>query len=208
MWDERYAADVPAYGEEPNGFLVEAAARLKPGKVLCLAEGQGRNAVWLAGQGFTVTAMDQSPVGLGYARELAARRGVELETQVGDLADYDLSEAQWDNIVSIFGHLPPELRRSVHQRVVRALKPGGMFLLEAYRPAQLEADGVGGPPDAAMMLDLQIIAQELPELEPVIARKVSREVDEGVYHHGLSETVQYVGRKPELERGKKTDVFT
>ncbi|MBH1943725.1 class I SAM-dependent methyltransferase [Erythrobacter sp. YJ-T3-07] len=195
MWDERYSADAPAYGDEPNGFLVEKADLLKPGSVLCIAEGQGRNAVWLAGQGFTVTAMDQSPVGLSYAADLARRRHVALSTQVGDLSDFDLGESRWDNIVSIFGHLPGDLRRSVHRRIEQALTPGGCFLLEAYRPSQIEAEGTGGPGDVDMLLDLGKLAAELPNLEPVVGREVSREVNEGSYHHGLSDTVQFIGRK-------------
>ena len=197
MWDDRYAQSDAAYGDEPNGFLVESVGQLRSGNVLCIAEGQGRNAVWLASQGFDVTAMDQSSVGLEYALGLAKSRGVALEAEVGDLADFDLGDEKWDNIVSIFGHLPSSLRQSVHQRIERALKPGGRLLIEAYRPSQIEAEGTGGPADLDMLLDLAKIDEELPKLEPLVAREVSREVNEGSYHHGLSDTVQFVGRKPE-----------
>lgn len=197
MWDDRYSHSEAAYGDNPNGFLVETVGQLRSGNVLCIAEGQGRNAVWLAGQGFDVTAMDQSPVGLEYARGLAKNRGVALDTEVGDLVDFDLGDEKWDNIVSIFGHLPSALRQSVHQRIERALKPGGRLLIEAYRPSQIEAAGTGGPADVDMLLDLAKIEDELPKLEPLVAREVSREVNEGSYHHGMSDTVQYVGRKPE-----------
>ncbi|MEJ2457472.1 MAG: class I SAM-dependent methyltransferase [Novosphingobium sp.] len=106
MWDERFSEPGYAYGTEPNDFLKERVADLKRGRCLCLAEGQGRNAVWLAQQGFDVTAMDQSPAGLEKARELAESRGVTIATQVGDLVDFDLGEGVWDSIVSIFVHLP------------------------------------------------------------------------------------------------------
>jgi len=196
MWDQRYSNTKLAYGDQPNGFLVEQVATLKPGGCLCLAEGQGRNAIWLAQQGFSVTAMDQSPVGMARARELAAERGVAIDTQVGDLADFDLGEEKWDNIVSIFGHLPAELRRSVHRRVVQALKPGGIFLLEAYTPEQLVMPGTGGPSDPDMLPTAEMIRREAEGLEFLIDREIHREVKEGDYHHGMSAVVQIVARKP------------
>jgi 2-polyprenyl-3-methyl-5-hydroxy-6-metoxy-1,4-benzoquinol methylase len=106
MWDQRYQENKPVYGEAANDFLVEQVGLLRPGTCLCLAEGQGRNAVWIAEQGFAVSAMDQSSVGMAKAAGLAAARGVALKTAVGDLADFDLGSGKWDNIVSIFGHLP------------------------------------------------------------------------------------------------------
>lgn len=138
-WDERFGQADLAYGDGPNDFLAEQVGALTPGNCLCIAEGQGRNAVWLASQGFAVTAMDQSPVGMARARDLAARQGVALATETGDLSTWDLGEARWDNIVSIFGHLPAALRRDVHARVVKALKPGGTF-----RPAPARADRHAG----------------------------------------------------------------
>lgn len=196
MWDQRYSGGGLAYGDQPNGFLVEQVNALKPGTCLCLAEGQGRNAIWLARQGFSVTAMDQSPVGMARARELAAERGVSIDTQVGDLSDFDLGDARWDNIISIIGHLPSDLRRSVHQRVVRALKPGGIFLLEAYTPEQLAMPGTGGPSDADMLPTAEMVRSETEGLEFIIARETHREVNEGEYHHGMSAVVQIVARKP------------
>ncbi len=196
MWDQRYSDRKLAYGDQPNGFLVEQVAALKPGSCLCLAEGQGRNAIWLAQQGFSVTAMDQSPVGMARAQELATERGVAIETQVGDLADFDLGDGRWDNIVSIFGHLPADLRRNVHRRVVQALKPGGIFLLEAYTPEQLVMPGTGGPSDPDMLPTAEMIRKEAEGLEFLIDREIHREVKEGDYHHGMSAVVQIVARKP------------
>ena len=195
-WDERFGQADLAYGDRPNDFLVEQVGALTPGNCLCIAEGQGRNAVWLAAQGFVVTAMDQSPVGMERARELAARRGVTLTTQTGDLSTWDMGEARWDNIVSIFGHLPAALRRDVHARIVKALTPGGTFLLEAYTPEQLEMPGKGGPGEKDMLPDLAALREELAGLDFVLAREIHREVDEGLYHHGLSAVVQIVARKP------------
>lgn len=196
MWDDRYGDSELAYGDRPNDFLAENADKLTAGTCLCLAEGQGRNAVWLAQQGFSVTAVDQSKVGMNRAAELARERGVALEVRVADLAEFDLGEDRWDSIVSIFGHLPPALRQDVHRRVIRALKPGGTFLLEAYTPRQIEMPGTGGPADIEMLPGESDLRQELAGLHFPLLREVEREVNEGSYHHGLSAVVQLVAQKP------------
>jgi SAM-dependent methyltransferase len=195
MWDQRYQENKPVYGEAANDFLVEQVGLLRPGTCLCLAEGQGRNAVWIAEQGFAVSAMDQSSVGMAKAAELAAARGVALETAVGDLAEFDLGSGKWDNIVSIFGHLPGPLRRDVHRRVVEALRPGGIFLLEAFTPDQLATEGTGGPADPDMLLTIAKLKAELAELEVVFAREIVRPVNEGDYHKGDCAVVQFIARK-------------
>lgn len=196
MWDARYAGDDYVYGTEPNDFLVAMAGRLPAGgAVLCLAEGEGRNAVWLARQGFRVTGVDASAVGLAKARHLAGRFGVAIETVHADLAGLDLGEARWDAIVSIFCHLPPDLRRRVHAGVVRALKPGGVFLLEAYTPRQLQF-GTGGPPDAAMMMDLAGLTAELHGLAFEHGVELDRAIREGRLHDGVGAVVQVLARKP------------
>ena len=195
MWDERYGKDALVYGDAPNDFLVEQAGLLNGGNCLCLAEGQGRNAVWLAAQGLEVTAVDQSGVGMEKAQNLAETRGVQISTQVADLADYDLGHERWDNIVSIFGHLPSALRRDVHRRIVEALRPGGVFLLEAYTPDQLQTSGVGGPPDADMLPTLRDLTEELADLEVLIGHEIVRQSHEGDFHKGESAVVQFVARK-------------
>lgn len=194
MWDERYSKPEFAYGTEPNDFLRENAGRLPPGRVLCLAEGQGRNAVFLAGLGHEVTAVDGSAVGLARAQELAESRGVQVRTVQADLADYDLGTG-WDAIVTIFGHLPPDLRTDVFLRVVQALRPGGAFLMEAYSKAQL-GRGTGGPPVADLLYDLEEVRRDLAGLDLAIAVQVEREVHEGPHHSGLASTVQILGFRP------------
>ena len=129
-WDERYAEPDFAYGDAPNDFLRAHGSTLR-GPVLCLAEGQGRNAVFLATLGLEVTAVDQSAVGLACAEQLAARNCVAIQTAVADLGGYDLGEERWGAIVSIFAHVPAAVRKALHGRIASALKPGGLFLLEA-----------------------------------------------------------------------------
>lgn len=193
-WDARYSADALPYGLEPNGFVVEQTAQLPSGPVLCLAEGYGRNAMWLAAQGHDVTAVEQSPVAIARGRALAAARGVAVDFVQADLADYDLGDSKWSGIVSVFAHLPPDLRGDLHARVVRALAPGGVFVLEAYAPAQL-GWRTGGPRDVSLLMSRDQLVQELAGLEFVVATEVEREVVEGALHTGRAAVVQVVGRK-------------
>lgn len=194
-WDERYGGADYVYGTEPNDFLRGQIENLPPGRVLCVAEGEGRNAVFLAEHGFTVTAIDQSAVGLAKAKHLAAERGVQIETVVTDLADFSIEPNSWDAIVSIFAHTPPPVRRHVHSEAIRGLKPGGAFLLEAYRPEQLEYK-TGGPPVVEMMMTLELLRAELPGLDVEYAQETVRDVNEGKLHTGQGAVVQLLARKP------------
>lgn len=195
MWDERYSSDDYAYGTEPNAFLAARASRLPRGHMLCLGEGEGRNAVWLAEQGHEVTAVDASAVGLEKARRLAASRGTTITTVHADLAEYPIEPGAWDGIVSIFCHLPPTLRADLHRRCVAGLRPGGLMLLEAYTPRQV-GRGTGGPPSAELMMDAQTLRAELAGLDLMELQECEREVHEGAFHNGLGAVVQLVARKP------------
>lgn len=208
MWDQRYGAPGFAYGDQPNDWLKQEADRLLVGgkQVLALAEGEGRNAAFLASLGLEVTAVDQSEVGLAKARRLAAEKGVQFKTVQADLADFDLGVERWDGIVSIWCHLPSKLRRDLHARVLKALKPGGWFILEAYAPAQI-AQGTGGPKDPDMLASLEDLRAELLALEWYESRALQREVDEGQFHGGKSEVVQLVGRKAGLWQGDAYESF-
>ena len=195
MWDERYASDEYVYGTDPNEFLAAEYRRIPPGRVLCLSEGEGRNGVFLAQQGYEVTGVDASIVGLDKAQRLASERRVSIRTEVCDLADYDLGQGAWQGIVSIFGHLPPDLRRAVLGRVAAALAPGGVFLLEAYTPRHRELGRVGGPSDITWLATLETLERELGALETVLGREVERDVNEGHQHSGPSHVVQLVARR-------------
>jgi 2-polyprenyl-3-methyl-5-hydroxy-6-metoxy-1,4-benzoquinol methylase len=151
--------------------------------------------VFLAGFGHSVTAVDQSAVGLAKAARLAAERKAALETRQADLTSFDLGNAVWDGIVSIWAHLPAEARRIFHHRCVAALKPNGIFLLEAYSPRQLSM-GTGGPSTPALLMPLADVQKELSGLHFEIAREIQREVHEGGHHNGPSWVIQILGVKP------------
>lgn len=194
FWNNRYACDDFVYGTEPNDFVAEVAARIPPGPVLCLAEGEGRNAVFLAACGHAVTAVDQSKVALGKAQKLAAARGVKIETVVADLATYQIAPGAWAGIVSVWAHLPPPLRQSVHAETAAGLGPGGVFVLEAYTPAQLAYD-TGGPRSVEMLMTTAQLRGELAGLEFEIIRELERDVIEGGGHTGRGAVVQVLARR-------------
>jgi hypothetical protein len=194
FWESRYAEPAYAYGTEPNAFLVAVADRIPPGPVLCLAEGEGRNAVWLAGQGRAVTAIDSSPTGLAKAAALAASRGVGIETVAADLAAYAIRPGAWAGIVAIFAHLPPALRRAVHRAAAAGLAPGGAFVLEAFTPRQL-AFGTGGPRTPELLYTLDDLREDLTGLTLEIGRELERDVVEGAYHTGRAAVVQVLARR-------------
>lgn len=194
-WDQRYGAAVYAYGTTANDFLRSSLHHLPPaGDALCLAEGEGRNGVFLAEQGNQVTAVDSSEVGLAKAQALAKTRDVQITTIAADLADFRIAPQSFDIIVSIFCHLPPVLRKKIHQHVVDGLRPGGVFILEAYTPAQLDY-GTGGPPVAELLMNVDELRSELGSLKILHALETEREVIEGHLHTGLGAVVQLIAKK-------------
>jgi 2-polyprenyl-3-methyl-5-hydroxy-6-metoxy-1,4-benzoquinol methylase len=196
MWNERYQAPGFAYGTEPNDFLVEVEPMLpRHARVLSLAEGEGRNAVWLAQQGHQVVAVDGSSVGLDKALTLAQQRGVVIETVVADLQDFAIDVGAFDAIVSIWAHVPPALRVALHARCVAGLRPGGRFILEAYTPAQT-ARTTGGPRDPSMCMSPATLTAELAGLSMERCEEKVRMVHEGAFHEGDSDVVQCVARHP------------
>ncbi len=192
MWDKEYDREEYIYGKLPNDFLKSHFDSLPKGKVLLLAEGEGRNTVFLAKLGYSVTAVDISSVGLKKAEKLAKENNVTIETICADLEVFDLGEDKWDGIVSIYCHLPPTLRQDLYNRIQLALKPSGVFLLEGYRPEQLGYK-TGGPPVASMMISKEILVKELPRLSFSHLETLNREVNEGINHNGVGAVIQAIG---------------
>jgi len=196
FWNLRYAAPQYIYGETPNAFVAEMASQIPAGPVLCLAEGEGRNAVHLATLGHRVMAVDQSEAGLAKARQLATARGVEIETVLADLGNFTIAPGVWAGIVATFAHLPPAMRRQVHAQAALGLRPCGVFLLEAYTPAQLMFD-TGGPKSPELLMTLASLRDELAGLKLLVGREIERNVIEGDGHTGRGAVVQVFARRHE-----------
>ncbi len=192
MWNERYGKPEYAFGTAPNDFLVSVASQIPQGRILCLGEGEGRNAVYLASLGYDVVAVDQSEVGLAKAEKLATQHGVKIQTIVADLADFVIEPKSWQGVVSIFCHLPSTLWQQVHRDAVKGLTSGAMLVLEAYTPRQL-AFNTGGPSSVDMLVSVEAVKSKLTGLDWKIAQELDREVIEGKYHTGMAAVVQVLG---------------
>ncbi len=166
MWNQRYSNKEYVYGKKPNDFLLENVDSFSPGKVLCLAEEEGWNATYLASLGHKV------------------------------LAVFDIKSEEWDTIISILCHLPGDIRYQLHQKVVRGLKPGGTFLLEAYTPLQLKYN-TGGPKDPDLLYDLKSLTKELCGLIFTHAVETVRDIYEDLLHVEEGSVVQIIATKPE-----------
>ena len=195
FWDERYSGDELVYGAAPNDFLAQTAHRFpKTGRALDLGAGEGRNALFLASLGLDVLAVDQSAVGMQKAQRLARDRGLSLRTQAVDLNDFQAESDSFDVISSIFVHLPAALRAKVHKNVATWLKPGGVVVLEAYAPDQLQRN-TGGPKDPLLLAPLETILSELSGLAIEHQAALVRNVGEGRFHTGEASVVQVVARR-------------
>jgi cyclopropane fatty-acyl-phospholipid synthase-like methyltransferase len=195
MWDERYAAKDLVYGAEPNRWLVEQAGKIRPGgRVLSIGEGEGRNGVWLAAQGFQLHAVDGSRVGLEKARRLAAARGVTISTSVEDLATFRPAPASYDAVVAIFVHLPPAVRTAAHAAAEAALVSGGVLVIEAFTPRQLGFTS-GGPKQKDMLYGAALLRADFPGIAWEVLEEVDVVLDEGAFHQGPAAVVRGVGRR-------------
>ena len=198
-WNSRFGASGYLFGTAPNAFLASQAGRLKAGgTALSIADGEGRNGVWLAGQGLAVTAFDFSPVGAEKARKLAADRGVtqNYTTQITELSAWDWDAAQFDVVAAIFIQFAtPAERAHMFAGICRALKPGGLLLLEGYRPEQI-AYGTGGTRVPEQLYTSALLKQSFAALEIVELREYDSEIDEGEGHGGMSALIDLVARRP------------
>lgn len=197
-WNERFDTAAYVFGDAPNRFLVEQADRLAPGsKVLAVADGEGRNGVWLAGMGHHVVSVDASHTGLAKARALAARRGVSIELMVADLLDWDWPDGAYDAVVAIFIQFAgPPGRAAIFAGMRRAIRPGGVILMQGYRPEQL-AYGTGGPPVAENMYTEPMLRQAFAGWEIEHLAIHDGVIEEGPGHRGMSALIDLVARRPE-----------
>ncbi|MEW5893600.1 MAG: class I SAM-dependent methyltransferase [Pseudomonadota bacterium] len=197
FWDSLYTDEAYVYGTEPNAFLLSQRHRLRPGQtVLAMADGEGRNGVWLAEQGLKVHAVDFSPVAQAKARRLAKARGVEIEFEQADLLQWDWGRARYDVVVAIFVQFANSAQQpALFARMREALKPGGILLLQGYRPEQLRY-GTGGPSSADNMYTEAILREGFAGFEILHLVAHDSFISEGYKHHGMSALIDLVARKP------------
>jgi SAM-dependent methyltransferase len=196
-WNERFGRDDYHFGTEPNAFLASQAARLRPDmRALCVADGEGRNSVWLARQGLRVSAFDVSPVGVDKAKRLAREAGVEVEHHVANINDWDWDAVQYDLVAAIFIQFasPPE-RARIFAGMMRALAPGGLLVLQGYGPRQIEYK-TGGPGVLENLYTAELLRGQFAALDILHLAERDAEIREGKGHSGMSALVELVARRP------------
>ena len=196
-WNARFASDDFLFGREPNAFLRSQAHRLACGqRVLCVADGEGRNSVWLAERGHDVTAFDIAPNAVRKARALAAERGVTAAFDEADMLDYQWPVGAYDALVAVFiQFLSPATRPRMFDAMRGALRPGGLFLLEGYRPEQVDY-ATGGPGKVDHMYTREWLEHEFAGWDIVHLEAYDTELAEGTGHRGRSAVIDLVARKP------------
>lgn len=195
-WEDRFSEPGYRFGTAPNEFLKSKASLLKPGeKVLAVSDGEGRNGVFLAEQGLDVLSIDISPRGLAKARALATERGVSIQTEEVDLATWNWPAAAFDAVVVIFiQYAEPAFRDRIFTGIKQALKPGGLLLMEGYRPEQL-GYGTGGPTKLENLYTRELLEKAFGDFASVEIREHDSEINEGAGHVGTSALIDLVARK-------------
>lgn len=194
FWDERFKDKDYIYGERPNLYFEACLSKLKPGKLLLPAEGEGRNAVFAAKKGWDVTAVDNSEVGRKKALQLAQKEGVDFEYHFGDVAEFDFGTENYDAIGLVFMHLPPEIRYKTHQKLVKSLKKGGVLIAAFFNKDQIHLNS-GGPKDVDMLYDLALLRKDFSSLKELEGKTLKERLDEGKYHQGTAELLHFRAAK-------------
>ena len=196
MWNKRFSTPDYVFGEEPNAFLVSQAARLGKGHALALADGEGRNSVWLAKQGFTVDAFDFSPPAVEKAKALAAKHNVNLNFSCNAWQSFDWPTARYDLVAGIFFQFAtPEERAELFEKIKQSLKPGGVLVIQGYGKNQL-AFKTGGPDKLEHLYDEDLLRQAFAGFEVQVCETYETTLQEGAGHSGMSALVGFVARKP------------
>ena len=197
MWDQRYSGENYLFGQAPNEFLAAQAPRLRNGmSALALADGEGRNGVWLAEQGLSVLSIDSSAVAQEKARRLALARRAHIQLELVDLSSWSFPMSRFDVVAAIFIQFAgPPLRTVIFEGIKRALKPDGLLFLEGYRPKQLEYR-TGGPPFVENLYTERMLREAFPDLEILELREYDSIIEEGTGHKGMSALIDLIARKP------------
>lgn len=199
FWNQRYSQDEYAYGKEPNAFFKNELDKLQPGKLFLAAEGEGRNAVYAAQNGWEVVCYDFSEEAQKKALKLADEKSVTIDYRLASLADINFDKAEFDAVGIVFVQLPEVIRRKNFQKISSFLKSGGTMILEAFSKSHIEDQRenptVGGPKNIDQLYQLDSIKKDFENFEIEIATEVQTNLEEGIYHRGKSSVVRFVGRK-------------
>lgn len=195
FWNERYSQQEMVYGSEPNVFLKEQLQGLAPGKILLPAEGEGRNAVYAASQGWDVLAFDYSEAGQAKALALAAKQNVSIDYRLTDTGSFATEPDSVDAVALIYAHLPSDLRQALHRKVRQWLKPGGTVILEAFHPKQLGYTS-GGPKDGSMLYTADMLLQDFAGMEVKVLEEKEVTLSEGAHHSGPGFVTRLVATEP------------
>jgi cyclopropane fatty-acyl-phospholipid synthase-like methyltransferase len=195
-WETRFLSPDYVFGKEPNAFLKSQARHLRPGQTaLSVADGEGRNGVWLAEQGLDVLAIDFSPAALAKARAFAQERGVQLRTEIADVTAWRWPEAAFDVVVAIFTQVVfPAERVAFFVNLKRALKPGGLLLMQGYRVEQLTYR-TGGPPEAERLYTRALLKEAFGDMAAFEIREHDSAINEGTGHVGMSALIDLIAKK-------------
>ena len=194
FWNDRYANKEYAYGVKPNDFYKSKLNLVPKGKLLFAAEGEGRNAVYAAQQGFEVYALDNSIEAKNKAEKLAADKNVKIDYMVSELENLDYPPNSFDALVLVFAHFPKSIRKQYHEKLLTYLKPGGMVIFEAFAKEQLNYNS-GGPKQIEMLFSEEEIHDEFPNIDFIKLETVETHLDEGPYHQGNGKVVHFIGTK-------------
>ena len=194
FWNDRYSAADYVYGKEPNEFFKSEIDKLPAGNLLLPSEGEGRNAVYAAKLSWTVDAFDQSEKGKEKCEALAKENNVTVNYTIADAVEIQLEEDKYDMIAFIFAHYPSSIRKQVHQKCIKALKPGGLLLLEAFNPLQLNNQS-GGPKDIDMLYTAELLKSDFGDLNVRLLEELSTVLSEGKHHSGKGDVVRMLATK-------------
>ncbi len=198
-WNDRYSKDEFAYGEQPNNYLKEQLEKLHAGTILFAAEGEGRNAVFAAKLGWTVSAFDISVEGQRKALLLAETNKVTIDYQVGELQTLNYNAEQFDAIALIYAHFPADIKSSYHKTLDKYLRKGGIIIFEAFSKKHIDYisknEKVGGPKEIEMLFSIDEIKSDFMnyDFEELVETKI--ELSEGLFHNGQGSVIRFVGRK-------------
>lgn len=194
FWNERYAAEAFIYGTAPNEYFKTVLDTLPPGKLLLPGEGEGRNAVYAAAQSWVVDAYDMSEAGKEKCNQLAAIKGVTINYQIADALNFEYGKEQYDVIALIYAHFPPSIRAAVHQKCIQALKKGGIIIMEAFNPLQLNNTS-GGPKDMSMLYTEEILQEDFSTVAIEYIESLQVNLNEGDFHKGIGDVVRLIAKK-------------